>query len=186
MADQKKDNGFKSKAAVYRWLLDNGREISRSHFYDLCKDGVLKKSRKTKTYTMQAVKRFAKLHTKDASTGEKEISHEERLATLKKEVALKREEVRLEKERHELLSLQKKNMPVDEHELGVVARGVAFLAHLKHTVIMRVPDYIDLVRGDQEKASSLVEALTADIEKRMGIFAGSSEFEVILEADSDS
>lgn len=186
MADTKKDKGFKSKAAVFRWLQDNDREISRSHFYDLCKDGVLKKNRKTKTYTMQAVKRFAKLHTKDAATGEKEATHEERLATLKKEVALKREEVRLAKEEHELLSLQKKNMPVEDHELGVVARGIAFLAHLKHTVIMRVPDYIDLVSGDQEKAAALVDALTVDIEKRMGIFDGSSEFEVILEADSDS
>lgn len=174
---------LKSKAGVLRYLLDSGYEISRSQFYAHCADGLLKKSKSKGVYTPAAIKRYAKLHVKRADTGEKEISHSEKLATLKKEVALKREQVRLAREEIELRKLSGKSMPVEEHELGMVARGITFLSHLQHMALIRVADYIELVAGDQDRAAALVDAMLEDFEKRMSVFSTTEEFEIILEGD---
>jgi hypothetical protein len=74
---------------------------------------------------------------------------------------------------------------MDEHEAQVVARSVAFFAHLKHVFQMRTPDYIELVAGEQKQAPALVEALVQDLEQRMAAFSAAGEFEVDLDIEEE-
>jgi len=98
-------------------------------------------------------------------------------------LALRREQVGLERERFDLQAKQGKFIPRAEFELALVARAVAFMAHLNHTVQQEVPDWIELVEGNQGRAAELVEAISRAIEQRMADFAVDAEFEVLLEAN---
>ncbi len=172
---------FKSKIAVHRWLEDNGWQISKSQFYDHCRDGLLRPAKADGKYRLKAVERYASLHVKKAETGQKENEREEKMREQKLEIALQREEVGLERERFELEAKQGKFIPRAEFELAIVARAVAFMAHLNHTIQANVPDWIELSGGDQTRAPELVEAISRAVEQRMGDFAADAEFDVILE-----
>jgi hypothetical protein len=89
----------------------------------------------------------------------------------------------LDKDIHDLGVRRQKFIPRDDFELAVVARAVAFMAHLNHAVQANAPDWIDLVNGDQQRAAELVHAVSAVIETRMSDFSADAEFEVILEAN---
>lgn len=176
------DTNFKSKIAVHRWLEENGWQISKSQFYDHCKDGLLRPAKADCKYRLKAVKKYAAIHVKKAETGQKENVREEKMREQKLEFALQREEVGLERERFELSAKQGKYIARSEFELAVVARAVAFMAHLNHTIQAGVPDWIDLAGGDQSRAPELVEAISRAVEQRMGDFAADAQFDVILEA----
>lgn len=174
---------FSSKIAVYRWLIENGWKISQSQFYEHCKEGLLRARKSDGKYTLKSVRKYASLHVKKAETGQKVLAREEKIREEKLEISLERERVGLEKERFELATKQKKFVPRDEFELAIVARAVAFMAHLNHTVQQNVPDWIALVDGDQSSAPELVEAIVRAIEQRMGDFAADAEIDVYLEVD---
>lgn len=174
---------FKSAAAVYRWLLENGRQISESQFYDHVKEGLLRKKRGTKVFTLAAVKRYAKLNTKDAGTGEKEKDVFDKMAEEKAGTQLSLLKVKLAEKEHWLKVKAGKVISREDFEAAVVGRAVAFMAQLSHMVHTKVPDWIDLVGGDQAKAPAMMEAMTEQIAQRMSAFSADVEFEVILEGE---
>lgn len=188
MTDEKIDNQdsedlFATKLDVWRFLKEDGWKIGRSQFYDHCKDGLLRPDRETGKYKLAAVEKYARLHVRREETGARVNEKFDRMQEEKLETELAREKIRLERETHELGIKQKKFIPRDDFELAVVGRAVAMLAHLKHMVQMRVPDWIDLVEGDQTRAPELVDEATRDIELRLADFARDVEFDVILEAE---
>ena len=174
---------FKSKIAVHRWLDENGWSISRSQFYAHCKEGLLRVRKSDGKFTLKAVKKYASIHVVKSETGQKESEREEKIRDLKLEISLKREQVGLAREQFDLDAKQKKFVPRSEFELAIVARAVAFMAHLNHTVQQNVPDWIAMVDGDQARSPELVEAIVRKIEQRMGDFAIDAEFDVMLEAN---
>ena len=174
---------FNNKISVHRWLLDNGWTIGKSQFYDHCKEGLLRPAKKDGKYHLAAVKKYAALHVVVTETGKKETEWESKIREEKLEVALRREQVGLERERFDLQAKQGKLIPRSEFELALVARAVAFMAHLNHTVQQEVPDWIELVEGNQGRAAELVEAISRAIEQRMADFAVDAEFEILLEAN---
>ncbi|KJR97197.1 MAG: hypothetical protein VR65_24930 [Desulfobulbaceae bacterium BRH_c16a] len=174
---------FPSKIAVHRWLEDNGWKISRSQFYDHCKAGLLRPAKKEKKYRLKDVEKYASLHVARAETGEKESDREIAMREEKLEIALERERLGLEKDRFDFDAKQSKYIPRSEFELAIVARSVAFMAHLNHSIQASVQDWIHLVKGDQSHASELVEAISREVEQRMGDFAADADFDVILEAN---
>ncbi|MDH5525168.1 MAG: hypothetical protein OEY01_14425 [Desulfobulbaceae bacterium] len=175
---------FKSKAAVYRWLLDNNRQISETQFYDHCAEGLLRKKRGSKVFTQAAVKKYAKLHTKSAETGEKERDRLDKIQDELKEIELEKEQLKLEELRHKQRVKQGKVMPIEEHENAIVGRQVAAMAQLSHMAQKNVKTWIALVNGDQTKAPALLEAMLEEIAQRMSVFAADIEFDIILEADA--
>lgn len=124
---------------------------------------------------MKAIEKYAAMHVVRADTGQKESEREIKMREDKLEVALERERVGLEREQFGL-----KFIPRAEFELAVVARAVAFMAHLNHSVQASVQDWIHLVEGNQSRAPELVEAISREIEQRMGDFAADAEFDVEL------
>lgn len=174
---------FKSKIAVHRWLVDNGWKVSRSQFYDHCKDGLLRPDKSDGKYRLKKVEKYATLHLKKVETGEKVNDYAEKMRERKLAASTEKEEIDLKIARLELEKKEGKTIPREEHELAIVARTVAFMAHLNHTVQSNVQDWIDMVEGNQQRAPELVEAISRAIEQRMGDFAIDAEFEVILEAN---
>lgn len=179
------DTVFKSKIAVHRWLEENGWQISKSQFYDHCKDGLLRpvKSGANKgRYTLAAVEKYARMHCRQLATGQKE---NDRLAAKQEEkldLELQRERNRVAREEFELERVRGRYVARAEFDLAITGRAVAFMAHINHTIQSEVQDWIALVEGDQTRAPELVDAIAKAIEQRMGDFAADAEFEVILEA----
>jgi hypothetical protein len=179
--DETKDEIFNSKAAVHRWLEDNGWKISKTQFYDHCKESRLLPSKEDGKYRLKAVEKYARLHVSMAETGKKVNEALEAKQEKKLDIELAREEVRLEREKHDLATRQGKYINRDDHELAIVGRVVAFMAHLNHSIQQSAPDWVDLVDGDQSKVDHLVAAISQSVEQRMGDFAADIEIDVILE-----
>lgn len=134
-------------------------------------------------YKLSSVKKYASLHVKNMETGNKESDENQRVRDKKLRVSLAREKVLLEKEELDLKKKQGKTLDIEDFERGIVARAIAFMAHLNHSVQTSVPDWVELVDGNQDKAPDLVEAITKTIEQRLGDFAKNAEFEVIMETN---
>ncbi len=172
---------FKSKAAVLRWLEENGWQISKTQFYDHCRDGMLR-ARKG-VYSLKAVQKYASLHVKKAETGVKENTRLDKMFEEEKELDIQIKRIKKDKEQHGLDVLGKKYIPREEFELAIAGRAVAFMAHLNHMVQQKVPDWIDLVAGDQDHAAELVDAISVTIGERMSDFSADAEIDVILEVE---
>lgn len=174
---------FKSKAAVFRYLKEQGEwAVSRSQFYAHCNDRLLRPD-KDGQFTLAAVNKYAKQHLKDAETGRKSSDRLDKLHEEKVEIELRQAKIKLEKDQHDLDTRKGKYVSRDDFELAIVSRAVAFMAHLNHAVQSSVPDWIDLVGGDQRRAAELVHAISEVVGQRMGDFAADAEFEVIFEVN---
>lgn len=174
---------FKSKIAVHRWLVDNGWQISKTQFYEHCKDGLLRPRKGDGVFVLKAVEKYATLHVRKAETGQKESDREAKIREERMTLGLERERIGLEAEKFNLEKKLGRYVLTSEVELMIVARAVAFMAHLNHTIQASVPDWIDVAKGDQAMASQLVEAISRAVEQRMGDFAVNAEFDVLLEAN---
>ncbi len=171
---------FAAAIDVHRYLLDMGWKVSRSQFYEHIRERLLQKRKGV--YTQSAVDRYAKKHLRRAETGMKVNDRLEKIQDEKLELELRTARVKLEKEEHDLNVKKRKFVSREDHELAIVSRAVAFMAHLNHTVQQSAPDWIDIVGGDQKEAPALVAAVCEELEQRMGDFAADVEFDVILEA----
>lgn len=176
------DDHFPHKLAAWEYLRDSGWQISKSQFYEHCKQGRL--PRKDGHYLRADVDRYAKTHCKLESTGERVNETLSRMAEEKASTELAREKVRLEREIHDLAARRGEYVPRDEVELMIVGRAVAMLAHLKAMVQMRTPDWIELVGGDQARGRDLIDTVWIAIEEHLSLFARDIEFDVIFEKNT--
>lgn len=176
---------FKTKKAVREYLIsdEGGYTISQSQFYKHCAEGLLRPRKSDGQYTLKAVKKYASLHVKKKETGQKESEWEEKIRREKAELGLEQARVEFESSQINLEKKKSKLVPRDEFEPAVVARSVAFMAHLNHTVHESAVKWVKLVKGDPALAPQLVDAISRAIEQRMGDFAIDAEFDIILEVD---
>lgn len=173
---------FKSKIAVWRHLVDVGWLIGKSQFYKHCNERLLRPNDEGK-FTLKTVNRYAKKYLKEKATGRKVKDKLDRMQEEKLELEVKRERTRVEREQYDLDLRQGKYMARDEVEAAIVGRAVAFMAHLNHAVQKNVPDWIDLVGGEQRRAADLVADISQVIEQRMSDFSADFEVEILLEAN---
>jgi hypothetical protein len=172
---------FATAIKVYEYLKEEGWQIGRSQFYEHIKQ---KKLRPRKgVFSLTAVERYAKRHLKHSETGQKVNDKLDRMQEEKAELELKRARVNFERDEYELNVKRGRYITREEHELAIVGRAVAFMAHLNHSVQSRAGDWIELVGGDQGRAAELVAAIVAELELRMGDFAADVEIDVILEGN---
>lgn len=177
---------FKNKLAAWNHLIESGWQIGKSQFYDHCKEGFLRPIRSGENkgkYALSAVEKYAKLNVRQTETGlkvdEKFEAHQEEM----REIGLEKARTKLEAEKHDLGVKQSKYILRSDFELEIVARAVAFMAHLNHTVQEGAPDWIEIVGGDQQRTAEMVDAISRAIEQRMSDFATNTEFDIILEAN---
>lgn len=174
---------FKSKIEVYRHLKKQGKyKISRSQFYEHCNDRLLRPDNDG-GFTLQAVNSYAKKHLREAATGRHAADKLDKMMEEKLDLELQSARMKVEKEQLDLDAKRGKTINRQDHELAIVSRAVAFMAHLNHAIQANVPDWIELVEGDQNRAAELVHAMSEVVEQRMGDFAADAEFDVILEAN---
>lgn len=181
MVDTASLDTFDKPIDVYRYLKEEGWQIGRSQFYEHIKQKLLRP--KKGVFTLEAIEKYANLNLRNNETGQRVNEKQDRLQEEKLENEVKAAKLKVEREEHELNVKKGRYITREEHELAIVGRAVAFMAHLNHSVQKSVPDWIDLVDGNQEKAADLVAAITEEIEIRMSDFAADTEFEVHLEAD---
>jgi len=174
---------FRSQESVLEYLKNAGWKVSKSNLNRHCKEKLLRPS-EDGTYSQRAVDRYAKTWLKLAATGQKVNERLDRLQEERLEKELKAANLKLDREQFELDVRRGRFIPRDDVELMQVGRAVAFMAHLNHMVQSSVPDWIDLVGGDQGRAPELIAAISEAIEQRMGDFAADVEFDVILEANA--
>ena len=179
---------FRSKAAVFRWLEENDRQIKKSQFYDHCKDGLLRQVRSGENkgkYVLSAIEKYAKLNVKPAGASQKTNDLLDTMQQETIETKLKREKVKLEKEQRENEISKGRFVAADDFELAIVSRAVVLMSHLNHSFQMSAAEIIDLVKGDQGRGPELVDYLSKLASKRIGEYVADAdkEFEVILEAN---
>lgn len=175
---------LKTKASVFRYLNENDWDISKTQFYDHCKDGLLLPLRSGENkgkYKISSIKKYADLNVRKLSTGLKETTRQELMRDEKLELSLDRERIGKERDQFELSKKKGQFIPREEFEEAIVARAVAFMAHLNHTIQTEVPNWIDIVNGDQACAPDLVDAASKSVEQRMGDFAADAEISVLFE-----
>lgn len=180
MADQ--DTILKTKADVLRWLTSNGWDIGKTQFYAHCREGLLRPQKNGGNYTVKSVKKYADLHVRRVETGVKETTRQEQMRDEKLELSLQRERIAKDRDQFELDRKKGQFIPTEDFEAAIVARAVALMAHLTHTIQTEVPNWIDVVEGKQDCAPDLVEAMTKKVEERIGDFAANAEITVIFEA----
>jgi len=173
---------FSSKKEVLEHLLADGWQIGQSQFYAHCRQMLLRPE-KDGHYSLKAVEKYAAINLRRTETGQKVNDRLDRMQEERMEVELATAKVKLTQQEHDLGIKQSKFIPRDDFELAIVGRAVAFMAHLNHTIQSSVPDWIDIVSGDQARAADLVAAISEAVEQRMGDFAADVEFDVILEAN---
>ncbi|PIE72086.1 MAG: hypothetical protein CSA20_09600 [Deltaproteobacteria bacterium] len=175
---------FSNKLEVWEYLVNEaGYKISRTQFYQHCKDGLLRPEKISGSYLLKNVEKYATLHLRRSDSGEIESERERRIREERLEISLEKEKVLLQKEKTDLAKKQGKYIARADFEAAIVSRAVAFMAHLNHTVISVAADCIELVDGDQQKAPQLVDFLNRKIEQRMADFAKNTEIEVIFETN---
>lgn len=183
-ADQTENQeiAFKSQESVLEYLKNAGWKASKSNLNRHCKEKLLR-PQEDGTYSQRAVDRYAKTWLKQVATGQKVNERLDRLQEERLEKELKAANLKLDREQFDLDVRRGRFIPRDEVELLIVGRAVAFMAHLNHTIHVGVPDWIDIVGGNQAMASDLVSAISEAIEQRMSDFSADIEFEVFLEAN---
>lgn len=171
---------FKNKRRVYLFIENEAvYRIKKSQFYDHCKEGKLQPDLPDGRYSLGAVTDYCRSYLRLDGSGITEETSQ--LQREKLETELAREKVRLAKDTHSLGVMEGKYVPREDFELAIVARAVAFMAHLNHMIQSNAPDWIDTVDGDQTRAAELIHQISADVEQRMSDFAADTEFEIILE-----
>jgi hypothetical protein len=180
--DDDTEISFATQASVLEYLRAAGWKVSRSNFNRHVKEKLIRPT-EDGSYSQRAVDRYARTWLKQVATGQKVNERLDRLQEERLEKELKAANLKLDREQFDLDVRRSKFVPRDEVELMIVGRAIAFMAHLNHTVQAGVPDWIDLVGGDQARAPELVAAITEAIEQRMGDFAADVEFDIILEAN---
>jgi hypothetical protein len=173
---------FKTKKAVFEHLQSTGWQIGQSQFYAHCKGGLLRPL-KEGGYNQKAVDKYAKTWLKQLATGQKLNERMDRMQEEKLEADLRASKFKMEEAEFNLGIRKNKFVPREDFELAIVARAVAFMAHLNHTVQSDAAEWIDIVSGDHARVAELVQAISRAIEQRMGDFAVDAEFDVILEAN---
>lgn len=182
-ADAEIPESFPNRLAAWEYLRDEGWQIGRAQFYEHCREGRLPRQ-PDGTYLRRDVDRYAKHHCRRVETGERVNDTLSRMAEEKAKVELEREKVRLARENHDLSVRRGEFVAREEVELMIVGRAVAMMSHLKAMIRMRVPDWIDLVGGDQERARELIDAAQRGVEEHLSVFARDVEFEVLLEKNA--
>ncbi|MCB2218072.1 MAG: hypothetical protein KQH59_18575 [Desulfobulbaceae bacterium] len=172
---------FDNALRVLEYLREEGWQISRTQLYEHIKD---KKLRARKgVFLLGSVERYAKRWLKSADAGQKVNEKMERMADEKAELELQRERIRVAREQYDYDVKQGRYVSREDHELAIVGRAVAFMAHLNHSVQSKAADWIEMVGGDQGRVADLVEAIVEELEQRMGDFAADAEIDVIMEGN---
>jgi len=178
---------FKTKLAVWEWLVENDWKIGRSAFYEHCKDGYLKPRTKKAGggYPLPRVEKYAEKHVRQESTGEKIPSRAERLHEERAELELEQSKVKLAKESLSLGIKQKKYILREEAELEMVGLAVAFSAGLNHLIQTRAPKWVEIVNGDQGLVGDLVDDLLEKVGLKLSDFCKVGEVDVVLEKNEE-
>lgn len=164
---------------VLQYLKSKGIDVPQRSLYGHSRQGKLRQTARGK-FTRETVEEYCKVWLKVDMDGD-EQDDTQALMDRKLKGEVKKIESQAARAEFEFEVLKKDYVSRDEFELAIVARAVAFMAHLNHTIQMGVPDWIDAVNGDQSRASDLVAIISEAIEQRMSDFAADVEFEVILE-----
>lgn len=171
---------FKTKAAVHRWLEENGWMISKTHFYDHCKDGLLRPSKTDGKYHLKAVKKYALLHVKKAETGERENDALTRQQEEERTLDIELKRLKKENAAWELGAKERKYMLTSDHIRHMAAAALALEQGLKHFFRLKSEEIVDLVEGDQKHSAALVRFLVAQLNLELTKFAKPMEFDIEL------
>ncbi len=180
--DESVPENFKNQTATLKYLTSEGWKIGKSQFNKHCTEKLLRPEADG-TYNQQAVDKYAKTWLKQVATGQKLNERLDKMQEEKLEADLRASKFKMEEAEFNLGIRKNKFVPREDFELAIVARAVAYMAHLNHTVQSEAAEWIDIVGGDQARAPELVQAISRAIEQRMGDFAADAEFDVILEAN---
>jgi hypothetical protein len=168
----------KNKADVFRFLVEEGWQISERTFYRHVSDGKLKKNREG-WYTASAVKKYAETWSVRPS-GKTVVEEAEDLAAMKTRAEIERIQTTRSREQFRLEIEQGKYLLRDSIEMELAGRAVALEAGFDHLIYTRAAEWIALVGGEQNRADLLIAALMAAKDEWLNSYANAEEFLVTV------
>lgn len=179
----KTGDNFANIAAVFKYLEENGWQVSDKSLYRH-----INKERKLLrqpdgTFARKAVDIYAAAYLKQTATGKKKQEAIDDLQRQKLDEELKNIRIKNKRDQFNFDKDQGIYVPKEQLEIELATRAGIFLAGLKHWIQSNAADWIDLTGGDTKKVGELINKMTGDIDEHINHYAGSTEFEVVIEAE---
>lgn len=175
----------KVKGDVLAFLTGSGWQVKRQTFYNHCTDGKLRTNR-AGVYSRRAVKKYAEaclVH--DSAGGMMAGDVAVNLAAQKTRKEIKRIDVATKREEFKFLIERKLYILKSDVAAELAARAVVLDSGLEYMFQTSLAEIIAIVRGDQTRASELLEFLIERKDRQMNEYAAMGEFMVELEIDGD-
>ncbi len=173
---------FDNLHAVLKYLQDTGWKASRQSIYRHHDQGKLIPNTSGK-YTLRAVEKYAKTFLKQTSTGKRVQENTDYLQRQKLEQELENLKLKNKRDQFNYEKDRALYVPKEQMEIELASRAGILLAGLKHWITSSAADWIDLVGGDSKKVGELINKMGADLDDHVNIYAGSGEYEVVIEGN---
>lgn len=182
---EKSVDTLETVSAVVKYLEESGWKISEKTLYrHINKDRKLLR-RPDGTFDKKDVDKYAAAYLKQAATGRRQQNYIDQIQRDKLEQELKN--LKLKNEKEQFLYDKEKGLyiPRIQMDIELAARAGVLLAGLKHWIQANAAEWINLSGGDMHKVGELINKMTNDLDDHINHYAGSREYEVVIEADTE-
>lgn len=176
---------FDTLAAVLEYLKNNGWKAARQSLYRHHSQGKIIPDADGK-YKLRAVEKYAKTFLKQSATGKRMQENTDDLQRQKLELELKNLKLKNERDQFNYEKDRGLFIPKDQVEIELATRAGVLVAGLKHWVQSKAADWIAAVSGDNKRVGELINTMNRDVDEHINHYASSKEYEVIIEAESES
>lgn len=178
----KAGENFSNIAAVVKYLEDAGWKISDKTLYRHINVERKLLRQEDGTFTRKAVDTYAATWLKQTATGKRKQDSIDQLQRQKLEQELENLKQRNEREKFNFEKDKGLHVPKEQMEIELATRAGVLLAGLKHWIQANTADWITLSGGDTRKVGELINKMTNDLDDHINRYAGSHEYEVVIEA----
>ena len=182
----KTGENFANIAAVFKYLEESGWKVSDKSLYRHINIERKLLRQSDGTFSRKAVDVYAAAYLKQTATGKKKQEAIDDLQRQKLDEELKNIRIKNKRDQFNFDKDQGLFVPREQLEIELATRAGIFLAGLKHWTQANAADWIDLVGGDTKKVGELINKMTGDIDEHINHYAGSREYEAVIEAEPEA
>jgi len=174
---------FINIAAVLEHL-EKDWKVTKTSLYRHHKEGKIL-SQNDGTFLQSSVDKYANTFLKQKATGKRKQDKLDELQRNKIEQELKN--LQLKNEREEFNYQKDRGLYILKSlmDLELASRAGILVNGFKHWIQTNVADWIVTVGGDTRKAGELINKMNNDLDEHINHYAGSREYEVIIEASEE-
>lgn len=173
---------FRNIREVAEHLAASGWKIRKSAVYAHAKQGKIRPDLDG-GFSQKSVEKYAAAHLQRQDTLVK--TADEELQRKKVRAELERIEAQTRTERMKLAKEEGRYVLREQVDLELAARAAVIEAGLRQMVMERVPEWIELVGGNQNQVGELIRQAGEDVDRLLHEFASVKEWQVLFEMNAE-